>query len=219
MKKFCAITPDRGDRPQLLKQCKKLIKQQTLKPSKHYIIDYKPKNKDFDLIDRIQYGINKARKDGFKKVYIIENDDYYPPNYFQFLQCFDVDFIGFSETIYYHIGLKRWIKLNHENRASLFCTGFNISALNGFEWPNNNKPFLDLKLWEHAYNNQCITKKLFSVKHIKPIGIKHGLGLCGGAGHFAQYGDGFCDKNNQWLMANTSINNLIFYNSLITNKA
>lgn len=182
--KFCAITPTRGDRPQFLEHCKTMIQQQTVKPDKHYIINYRPTSEKIDIANRIITGIEKAKADGFEFVFIIEDDDFYPSNYFENIPFSQFDFVGFETTVYYNIELNKYAILKHPGRSSLFCTGFNINALDGFYWPKNT-PFIDIELWHYALTTN---KKIWFNSSVNmPIGIKHGLGLCGGSGHNAQH--------------------------------
>lgn len=177
---FCTITPSRGDRPQFLEFCKHQLSRMTLKPDKSYFIDYPPTDDRKDLVPRIKKGIELAQADGFDKVYVIEDDDFYPPNYFERMEMDGFDFIGCNRSLYYNISNRTYEYLYHPDRASLYCTGFKISALKGFQWPEHQAIFLDLKLWRHA-------KRQNRKVHLKsdPIGvsIKHGIGLSGGSGH------------------------------------
>lgn len=181
---FCAITPDRGDRPEFLAHCKYQIEHQTVKPGDHFIIDYKPINNEPDLIPRIKSGLYKAKQAGYDIVFIIENDDYYPENYFEeMLKPFEtfenLQAVGIYETIYYHIGTCKYHVHSHPERSSLFCTAFKLSALENFNWPKATEIFLDLALWEHFKDYTLLRLQ----NNIKPIGIKHGVGFCGGNGH------------------------------------
>lgn len=183
--KIAAITPTRGDRPEFLEHCKYLMEQQIRKPDKHYIIDYPPENDEVDLITRIRKGIEMAKADGMDYVAIIEDDDYYPEHYFETLEDVFTDtnilFTGSGTTIYYHLGFQAYREMWHPARSSLFTTAFKIDALNDFKWPSLIEPFLDLHLWNFAmaHHETCVIHGSF-----KCIGIKHGLGTCGGNGHY-----------------------------------
>ena len=196
---FCAITPTRGDRPELLKHCRTMMMDQVVKPTKHYIIDYKPLNDECDIIPRIKQGLEMAKNDGFEYAFIIEDDDYYPVNYFLQSPFTNFDFVGIDTTIYYHLQNSKYCFLDHNGRSSLFCTGFKISALDNFVWPVDNYPFLDIALWEYAKE----MKKnywLFAPQNM-PIGIKHNIGKSAGSGHNAnaKYFN-LTDENNRFLL-------------------
>lgn len=218
--KFCVIIPDRGDRKEFTKHCLYQMSLQTVKPDfRIYHIKYKPTSLMPDLIPRIRCGINAAERDGFDLCYIIENDDFYPVNYLQQMPFEDYDFIGIGHTIYYSLLQKKYRFLNHKevrrldyDRSSLFCTGFRISALKDFKWPDSTFKFLDLDLWKYAnfMNNYYLYNPV-----IMPIGIKHGIGLCGGSGHKVNFSYDKDDKDLKWLKDNTTINSYEFYLKII----
>jgi hypothetical protein len=184
---FCTITPTRGDRPELLEFCKHQLQRMNIKPAHSYFIDDKPSSGHVDLVTRVKKGINQAINDGFENIYIIEDDDYYSPFYFSKLRLRldGPSFIGIPHTLYYHIGLRQYKGITHPGRSSLFTTAFKSHVLENFHWPDDTNPFLDLKLWEHAKKH----KRMFTTEYIDSslmfpaIGIKHGIGLCGGSGH------------------------------------
>lgn len=203
---FCTITADRGDRPQLLDFCKHQIDRMTVKPDKSYFIDYKPKNGEIDLIPRIQEGIRQAKADGIEWAFILENDDFYDPHYFEGLVLSNADFYGENHSIYYNLRNRTWQDIRHPARASLYTTGFRIAALDGFNWPKSTERFLDIALWNHAQ------RKKIRWRSTKAIGIKTGLGLCGGKGHVMTMPNK--DPNLDWLKANTDQESYIFYQTL-----
>lgn len=207
---FCTITPDRGDRPQLMEFCKHQLTRMTIKPDKSYFIDHPPTDDRKDLIARVQRGVALARGDGFDKVYIIENDDWYPANYFERLQLNGEDFIGCNRSLYYNINNRTYEYLHHPNHSSLYCTAFRISALNGFNWPEPQAIFLDLRLWRHAKRQN---KKMHL--HHDPIGvsIKHNIGLVGGSGHRRELARR--DPELEFLKSQVDDEAYVFYKSLI----
>jgi hypothetical protein len=184
MEKFCLITPDRADRPEFIAHCLYQMERQTIKPGDHFIINDKPVNDEPDLIPRVRLGIEKARAAGYDIVFIIENDDYYPDNYLEnmmnaFASVPELEAVGVFETLYYHIFEQGYKLHKHPERSSLFCTAFRISSLDRFEWPDNKEVFLDLVLWQYFKRYACLTLRTDNI----PVGIKHGVGLCGGKGH------------------------------------
>lgn len=203
---FATITPSRGDRPQFLEFAKHQLSRMTVKPDKSYFIDYKPKSEDVDLVERIQEGIRQAQADGFNDVYILEDDDAYLPNHFEKMQLGNFDFIGEEKTTYYNLRNRTWQTMSHPGRSSLFITGFKISALKDFNWPNRTERFLDISLWSHA------KKKKRKFVESRAIGIKHNLGLCGGKGHVLRMKNE--DLGMEWLKANVSSEAYVFYKSL-----
>lgn len=145
--KFAVIIPDRGDRELFLAHCYKQMERMTLKPDAVYRIGYPPRYDGFDLTQRIRDGVMFAKQDGYDLVFIMENDDHYPADYFErFAPFFDqYEFFGDDHTTYYHLKNKTYRTWHHPYRSSLFTTGFKISALNLFEWPPNDYIFFRYK--------------------------------------------------------------------------
>lgn len=177
----------------------------TTKPDFICHVDYSPKSDRFDLTERIKYGVNEVLNKGIDNVFIIEEDDYYEPDYFETMRLGTNDFVGCNQTTYYNIQNKTWQTMEHRGRASLFHTGFKISALNGFRWPSDDHVFLDIVLWQHAKNAKFVEQKA--------IGIKHGIGLCGGRGHKMTMKNSDPDFN--WLSQHVEKEALEFYKSLV----
>lgn len=202
--KFAVIIPDRNDRKELLSFCLHQLARMNTKPDKIYIIDYPPKDGNFDLVPRIKKGVEQAKADGYDLVFIIENDDFYPADYFDNIH--DADFIGTDKTIYYNLKNNTWQEMKHPARSSLFTTGFKISALDGFNWPKQTEKFLDISLWNHAQ------RKKRAWRNTGAIGIKTGIGLCAGVGHRATMKND--DRKREWLKANVDQEAWTFYQSL-----
>ncbi len=217
MIKFCAITPDRGDRPQFLEHCKYQMDRQTVKPDVHIITGPEAIEPGpfADIIPRIKAGIETVKYLGFNYVFIIENDDYYPDNYFeQMLFGFEkgYPFVGISKTIYYSIFLKRYSVLHHTGHSSLMCTGIDLNFFDYFPWPADTEKFLDKKIWAWAIENHIIK---FIDPGNMPIGIKHGIGFCGGTGHNDNFPYQDFDSDMSWLKTTIRSESFAFYKSLI----
>lgn len=204
---FCTITPTRGDRPKLLDFCKYQLSRMTVKPEKSYFIDFKPKGKDIDLIARVREGVKKARAEGFREIFIIEDDDYYPADYFEKMRLGNNDFIGCAVTTYYNLTDQRYQVMNHNGRSSLFMTGFRVNALDTFNWPPATAHTLDIAMWNHAQQ--------FKMHFTLPgaIGIKHGIGVCAGIGHWRMLKNP--DEGMAWLKAHVDSTAFEFYKTLI----
>lgn len=209
MEKFCAIIPDRNDRPELTEFCLKQLRRMSNYPDKVYHINYTPLSEGYDLIDRIQEGVRLAYADGIDWCCIVENDDFYPANYFDRLSVnFERhDFIGDQLTTYYNLKNLTHKTFNHPHRSSLFTTAFRISALNNFDWPVSENPFLDIELWKHAR----FRRRTFI--NTGAIGIKHGIGLCGGKGHKMHMSNH--DQNLEWLSSHVDEMSFQFYKEMI----
>lgn len=196
---------DRGDRPELLEFCKYQLSRFETKPEKSYFIDYAPRSGAIDIVERVFCGIEMAKEDGFDFVFIIESDDFYDSTYFNHIP--DADFIGESNTIYYNLRNKTYQNFSHPGRSSLFTTGFKISALKGFR-PNHNERFLDISLWKHAN----MTGKKMVFRETGAIGIKHGIGLCGGKGHEMRMKHS--DQELEWLKEHVDSDAYEFYKNV-----
>lgn len=184
--KIGVLVPTRGDRPAFLTFCINRIKQQTLSPDFISIVDFVPHSTTGDLTLRYRTGIKELSDKGADLILFIEDDDWYHPEYIETVvqlwkENGKPDIFGFNSSLYYHIGTNRLGRLFHRNRSSMFCTCIATNAVNSpeFEWPADDYPFLDLHLW----------KKLKGASVDMPfhiaIGIKHGIGLCGGRGHIS----------------------------------
>lgn len=204
---FAAIIPDRNDRKELTDQCFRQLGRMTVKPDKVYHINYHPESEGYDLKTRLHRGWLQAKADSIDWVFIFENDDMYPADYFErFIPFFDnYDFIGQATTIYYHLGAKVWREQNHVHRSSLFTTAFRVSSLENFNWDKAKMVFIDLDLWLHA---KRLRKRFINTG---AIGIKHSVGLCGGIGH--QMKTGNPDPNMSWLQSKVDIDSFKFYKS------
>lgn len=182
---FCSITPSRGDRPKLLDFCKQQIERMTVRPDQCYFIDHPPQNTNVDLVERIRMGVDRAIADGHQYAFILEDDDFYSPDYFKAFQAAmnrGDAFLGCSKTTYYNLKNKTWQTFEHLGRSSLFQTGFKLKSLEKFNWPNSKIVMLDLYLWAHSRLTRNNFTRYF---HPEPIalGIKHGQGVCGGKAH------------------------------------
>jgi hypothetical protein len=179
----------------------------TVKPDHSYFIDYKPTSENIDLVERVQKGVEMAKADGFEYVFIVEDDDAYPADYFSKFDIGNFLFYGSEETTYYNIKNRTYNHFNHPGRSSLFITGFHIAALSGFNWYAPRNKFLDVSLWAHAEREPKQFVKTGA------IGIKHNLGLCAGKGH-VQLGK-HSDNGLEWLKANTDKEQFDFYTKMM----
>lgn len=183
--KYCTITPNRGgERGELMQFCLDQLKR--MNGGQHitnaYIMNDRPLSDQCDLVPRIKHAVELAKRDGFEWAFIVESDDSYPDDYFnRFLPYLDnFDFVGDPYSIYYNIRDKRYTRIHHHGRASLFTTGFRISALDKYKWPPDNHVFFDMDLWKY------VKKYKFRCKFVDSgaVGIKgHGAGKTGGKGH------------------------------------
>lgn len=181
-----------------------------VKPDKSYFIDYKPESENIDLVERVKKGFEQAKADGYEYVFIIEDDDHYPDNYFTKFDIGSFDFYGSEETWYYNLRNRTYNTFHHKLRSSLFTTGFKVSAMDGFTWSAPRNRFLDIAIWEHAGNTTCTTAQFV---YPGAIGIKHNLGLCAGKGHLQTGKDR--DQDLEWLKQNVDSEAFDFYSELM----
>jgi hypothetical protein len=183
--KIAVVVPTRGDRPEFITQCKKLIDRQTLKPDKVFFMDYPPESKAKDITQRIRRGVEKATKAGCDIAVFWEDDDWYHPTYIEWLvsewkKNKRAAIFGVGETYYYNIAAKGRLHMRHQGRTSTFCTMISLPFKG--TWCNDDYPFLDM----HLHKTGRVKTVNFN-QGIKAIGIKHGVGMCGGGGHYARF--------------------------------
>lgn len=209
---FCAIVPDRGDRPELMSFCRHQLERMTMKPDKIYFIDYHPENGVADLTKRIRIGIEMAKADGIERIFIVESDDNYPANYFEQMLLHwtkGVKIIGAKATLNYNLRYNSWQREEHPDRSSLHHTAFDISALDKFRFPDDDWVFLDRKLWTYV-NRQHISAELIS--HPLVVSMKHGIGKTAGRGHGMNYKEK--DPDRSYLKSIVDSEAYAFYQSL-----
>lgn len=202
------LTCDRNDRPELLAHCKWQASRFVSAFDEHHIIDYPPTNGKPDLTERVRLGYQYALAKGYDWIAIVENDDFYGREYLtQILHHSpNTDFIGSEFTYYLNLRNRTWERTMHPNHSSLFCTAFRVSAMSGFKWNLANKVFLDQDLWRYA--------RRFRRKFVElpAIGIKHGIGLCGGKGHVQKMAN--ADPELEWLKKRVDATSFEFYSNL-----
>lgn len=204
--KFAVIIPDRSDRPGLTLNCLDQLSRMTVRPDHIYHINWSPLDNRYDLVERIHNGVMRAVEDGVDLVFIIENDDAYPLDYFSRFGSMQADFFGDETTYYYNLKNRTFNSFSHPGRSSLFTTGFRISKIQGFQWSGDQ--FLDLRLWKWAGEKNL--NRLFITSGA--IGIKHGIGLCGGKGHRMILKN--CDPELRWLKGRVDKESFLFYAEL-----
>lgn len=214
MERFAIIVPDRGDRPELLRKCLDQIKSFHGLSYMLIVVDFSTVSSKPDLVKRIYEGIGIAEDNDIDFVFIIENDDFYPADYLSKMGNPEgYDFIGCEHSYYYNLRNLTWQRFDHSHRSSLFNTGFRISAMNGFPWQRlirQSDVFLDIEIWKWARRRN--RRKIKFVESTGSIGIKHGIGLCGGKGHRMEMINK--DPEMKWLEARVDANSFEFYKQL-----
>lgn len=183
--KIGIIIPDRNDRPMFLEKTLYMIGYQTKRPNHIEIVNYPAESNQPDITQRYRRGYEKMNELNVDLIFFIENDDWYSPDYINYMlmswkNADRPDLFGTSFTTYYHIGLRKYFKFRHPERASMMNTiikpGLDIN------WPPDHESFTDMFLWtrQDCFNG---SKSVWSPKDSLSIGIKHGIGLCGGRQH------------------------------------
>lgn len=202
------LTPDRNDRSELLAHCKWQVSRFVSAFDEHLIVDYPAKNGNPDIKERLRAGYEHAKVKGYDWVAVIENDDWMREDYLHriLLKTNDSDFIGSEFTHYYNLINRTWERTHHPNHSSLFCTAFRVEAMKDFKWNQAHNTFIDLDIWRHARR----FRRYFT--ELPAIGIKHGIGLCGGKGHRGVFPNK--DPDLSWLKARIDETSYNFYSNL-----
>jgi hypothetical protein len=190
------IIPDRGDRPEFMRNCRRM-----LDVMKEYaagndflicIVNYYPFNEKADITPRYRMGYDYFRGKGVDCILLIENDDWYSPDYIsimldEWIKRGKPDMLGHTYTVYFHLKLQKHFTFHHFERSSAMNTLIKPDL--DLQWPADEDPYTDLFLWQQTTLNHAagaprkFVGEVFTPhKHIC-LGIKHGVGLCGGANH------------------------------------
>lgn len=183
--KVGVIIPDRNDRPDLLSNCLRMIAAQTLKPTIIELVNDRAVNDQCDITMRYRLGYERLRNKGLDIIAFMENDDWYTPIYLQDMVNNWIingrpQLFGTNYTIYFHIKLQRYFTMHHDDRSSAMNTL--IKPDMSFPWCPDNEPYTDMHLWLNL-KNKIKNKYIYEPKQILSIGMKHGIGKCGGRSH------------------------------------
>ena len=202
--RIAVLIPDRGDRPNFTNNCLQLINEQTLYPVKVFHVNEPPQSLRADITYRYRIGYNLlSNLANVDLIAFIENDDYYAPNYLQTMAAHWIEqgkpeMIGTCYSWYYHIGLLKYTKLEHYTRSAamntLIVPGLKI------KWCADTEPYTDMHLWTNCPE---INKTIVNPENIISIGLKHGVGKCGGGSHVDRLNKyKHTDQNMEWLFKN-----------------
>jgi len=214
--RIAVLIPDRGDRPHFTANCMALVGEQTLQPVKILHVNEPPKTQAADITYRYRVGYNiLSNLTDVDLIAFIENDDYYAPNYLETMAAHWIEqgrpeLLGTCYSWYYHIGLLKYTKLEHYTRSAAMNT-FIVPGLQ-IKWCADSEPYTDMHLW---VNCPEIKKAIVNPEHIISLGIKHGVGKCGGGSHVDRlnkykHDDGLME----WLFSNVADKFHSFYANL-----
>ncbi len=175
------VIPTRGDRKVFLDQCLKMMDGQTMLADKICIVNEEPKSDAKDITYRFRKGFKNLFDQGCDVVFLIEDDDWYSKDYIKTMYdnwkaANKPEIFGIGNTTYYHLGRKAHLTMTHPRRASAFSTMVTKSVMD-IDWPADDYSFLDIVLWQQMKGVTFIPRDKIS------LGIKHGVGVCGGRGH------------------------------------
>ncbi len=123
--------------------------------------------------------IDNYKIEDIEAIFIIEDDDYYRPNYLERMMANFQSYhlIGERNTIYYNVQWRRHITNSNTIHASLFQTAFKYDVLNTFIGCTMNK-FMDCVFWSKVSNRNLFYENDLAVG-IKGMPGRNGIG----AGH------------------------------------
>lgn len=180
--KIGVLVPTRGkERLEFVTNAIRLLSLQTVAPDVVEVIGEDPQSDACDITYRYRKGYNKLSHCDL--IFFWEDDDWYAPDYIEEMlrewnSAGRPDLFGTRFTMYYNLRIKKYFKMQHEQRASAMNTL--IKSNLKFNWGKDSDPFTDAWLW---MTGQPLSKALYTPTTVKSIGIKHGIGLTGGSGH------------------------------------
>ena len=136
----------------------------------------------------IREGLNIVKQYDVETIYIIEDDDYYFPNYLEVMQSNLKGYVAAAEidTVYFNVSTMIPIYNHNRRHGSLFQTAFTPDVLPLFESVLEKSPrFIDMEFWKLLQGTNI---NLFTPTRFLSVGIKGMPGRPGiGAGHVQRY--------------------------------
>lgn len=225
--RLAIIIPDRRDRPKFLENCLRMIAAQRGIPKVHIeLVDDAPLNDRCDITWRYRTGYERVRGKGYDLIAFMENDDWYAEHYLStMIANWEMDgrpkIYGTDQTIYYHLKLHKYYIMRHVSRASMMNT-FMVPDL-PLEWPHPTREGVTCKLWPvdtdpytdiHVWKN--VPGKVIRLHDIFSIGMKHGVGKCGGRSHVDRLERYIMPDGLELLERNLDGDSLKFYKNVFT---
>lgn len=210
--KIGVLIPTRGDRPQFLERAKLYLIRQTRQPDRVLFFDSPPTSDQPDITFRYRNGCEILFRAGCDVVFFMEDDDWYAPDYIELMMAAweakgKPSLFGINKTLYYHIRTQEWSEIRTTGRASMCCMCAGPGILK-VQWPADNDPFTDYKL---ASKCRVVTAEV-SPRWLV-VGIKHGVGKCGGSAHSNRFKYAEQDRDYK-LLASIVGDDLPFYRSI-----
>jgi hypothetical protein len=211
------ITPT-GDRPEVFELCRKWIRFQTKQPDQWIVVDdgYTP------MPEELRTGVEYVRREPKEgeghtltlnlkmavplikgdKILIIEDDDWYGPNYIETMDRFlsKSALVGECFARYYHVPTMRHRRIGNNKHASLCQTGFTKALLPYFVKCLEGDPYVDARFWAMCGNQGHVFSDTEDKLHLQCSmkGLKGRKGI--GTGH---------DESARYYLPDNHIANLI----------
>lgn len=181
--KIAVVIPYRNDRPLFAENLKRMIEAQTLQPAIIVWVDFEPRSESVDITARYREGYELASAADVNMVAFMEVDDWYSAEYLETMvkmikSCENSEkyqLFGLNHTIYYHIREFKHFTMHHLTRSSAMNTLIRPNL--NIKWGADHDPYTDVWLWNH------LKGIVFAPEKEICLGIKHGIGLCGGQNH------------------------------------
>jgi len=179
------LIPTIKGREAFLNQAMTLLSEQTLEPAFIEVVDdIPPFEAKQDIAWKYKIGINRCLDRKADLIIFWEDDDWYRYDYIEFMVKHWVlfsspDVFGLSKTIYYNIVKRKYFPVNHPGRASMMSTLITKNIVP--DWEDERDPWVDITLWKKKVPNHAFD---IPFDNLPTVGIKHGIGNCGGGGHF-----------------------------------
>lgn len=210
--KIGIIIPDRGDRPELLQNCFRMMRKQTIFDQVDWMlpVSFKPVSDAVDITPRYRVGYYTLESFGVDVIFFIENDDWYAPEYLEVMcraweEQGRPNLFGINYAIHYHLGLLRYFTFDGQQMANAFNTMIKPGIRIPNMWPADDDPFTDQWLWSIIPG-----RKVFTPPRVISVGIKHGTTMSGGYGHVNKL-HRFIHEDNGFLAKTLDPESLHFY--------
>lgn len=194
-----------------------MLNSQTVKPDEIVWANWKPESNECDITKRYRIAYHLFDGMEYDCILFMENDDYYAPNYIEtmikeWVNNGKPDLFGIGYTYYYHLGIKKYSKFEHNRRASMMNTLIKPDLQ--FAWCKDSDPYTGVHLWDHI-KNTIPNWKTFCPEILISIGIKHGIGMSGGQFHrikLDRYQES--DENFEFLKSHVTGEMFNFYSEM-----
>jgi hypothetical protein len=173
-------------RAEFLAQIPSMLAEQTMQADVVYQVDDTPKGDGVDIGWRVKLGLERARRDGIKRVLIWEDDTYYTPDYIASMKAaWDPKawFVCNNSTVAYHLGLRQWrLQQGAGGGISFHTYGLRTDILDRCPPLPDDRRFVDSWFFNRVRDQTITDYQKVDLAFVN-IDMKHGLGLCGSDMH------------------------------------